>query len=60
MEDTGVKFLAECNPDDLFWGSGVKLYSPLALNPDQWSGRNILGRTLMTICSQLAEAKQED
>ena len=49
---TGSKKLGEATKD-LLWGTGQLLTSPDALNAESWNGRNLMGRTLEMIRSEL-------
>ncbi len=48
--------LAEANPRDFIWGIGMSEDDPLALDPMNWPGENLLGKTLMKVRDRLAEA----
>jgi len=44
---TGDKILAEAAPNDCIWGIGLPRSDPRVNDPEQWCGRNILGKALM-------------
>ena len=53
LKDTADKEIAEANPYDLCWGTGVALWSKDAANPNGWKGQNITGKLLMDVRSIL-------
>jgi ribA/ribD-fused uncharacterized protein len=50
---TGDKILAEASPWDLIWGIGLRETDPLALDPKNWRGQNLLGEAWMWVREQL-------
>jgi ribA/ribD-fused uncharacterized protein len=50
---TGNRILAEASPIDLIWGIGFTDSHPEALQPDKWTGQNLLGKALMSVRSTL-------
>ncbi len=46
---TGNKILAEASPVDLVWGVGFKDSDDRILDPSNWTGKNLLGKVLMSI-----------
>ena len=50
---TGNKKLVYCDPDDKVHGIGMSIWDPDASYPTKWHGKNILGKTLMKIRSEL-------
>ncbi|MEX3983776.1 NADAR family protein [Paraburkholderia sp. EG287A] len=50
---TGNKVLAEASPSDLIWGIGLRENDPLALDPKNWRGQNLLGQAWMWVREQL-------
>lgn len=50
---TGNKILAEASPSDLIWGIGLRENDPLALDPKNWRGLNLLGEAWMWVREQL-------
>ncbi|WP_444946014.1 NADAR family protein [Microbulbifer sp. VTAC004] len=49
--ETNNKILAESSPHDLIWGIGLSSDDNRILNPDNWTGKNLLGEILMSIRS---------
>lgn len=52
---TGTKTLVEANPDDRIWGIGLSADDPKALNPQEWRGKNLLGKALMRVRDELTQ-----
>lgn len=48
-------YLAEGNPNDLIWGTGLSTDDPAILDKSKWKGRNLLGRILTLIRTELEE-----
>ena len=46
---TGNRVLAEASPVDRLWGIGLDATHPDAGSPSRWTGRNLLGKTLMEV-----------
>jgi ribA/ribD-fused uncharacterized protein len=46
---TGDKIIVEASPRDQIWGIGLGTENPLALQPEHWRGRNLLGFALMEV-----------
>jgi ribA/ribD-fused uncharacterized protein len=44
---TGDAILAETSPSDLIWGIGCREEDPIAKQPENWPGLNLLGFALM-------------
>lgn len=44
---TGDTILAEAAPRDRIWGIGMGKNNPLAQDPANWKGKNLLGFALM-------------
>ncbi len=53
---TGDALLAEANPRDPNWGIGLAEDDPRALDPTQWRGSNLLGKILMRVRNEIADA----
>lgn len=52
---TGESVLMECSANDIIWGIGVGIDSDDIYNPSAWSGKNQLGRILMSVRDELRE-----
>jgi ribA/ribD-fused uncharacterized protein len=52
---TGDRLIAEAAPRDRIWGIGMSASNPLAQDPKNWKGQNLLGKTLMEVRSALKE-----
>ena len=52
--ETGEAIVAEASKNDVFWGIGLGLDNPTALDPARWRGSNILGYSLMKARDDLA------
>ena len=52
---TGNAILAEAAPRDRIWGIGMGKNNPLAQNPSNWKGKNLLGFALMEARDALRE-----
>ena len=44
---TGNSILAEASPRDKYWGIGLHINDPKMNNPENWVGKNNLGKILM-------------
>jgi len=51
---TGEAILAEGNPNDIIWGTGLSEDDPDIHYPDRWRGQNLLGVALMKVRAELA------
>ena len=47
--DTKNKVLVEASPIDRIWGVGLAANNPLILDEKNWTGRNLLGKSLMKV-----------
>lgn len=52
---TGQKPIAEASPSDNIFGIGLAPSDPLAQDPANWKGANLLGRALMQVRDELRE-----
>jgi ribA/ribD-fused uncharacterized protein len=50
---TGNRTLAEASPTDPWWGIGLAVTDPAALDPVNWKGTNLLGKCLMQVRREL-------
>lgn len=50
---TGDRVLVEASPRDRIWGIGMGASNPLAEDPEQWRGLNLLGFALMEVRDRL-------
>ena len=50
---TGDAILVEASPYDRIWGIGLAAEDPLATDPAQWRGQNLLGFALMEVRDQI-------
>lgn len=50
---THTRRIAEASPYDLVWGIGLSKHDPLAQNPDNWRGQNLLGKILENVRAHL-------
>ena len=51
--ETGDDILAETSPSDLIWGTGCREEDPIAIQPENWPGQNLLGFALMQVRNHL-------
>ena len=52
LKKTGEKVIGEANPNDSFYGIGIRLRSSNVWNKSVW-GHNLLGASLMEVRSEL-------
>ena len=52
---TGDLFLAEASPVDRNYGIGLEATDPAAKDPANWTGKNLLGETLMKVREALRD-----
>lgn len=48
--DTGDKIIVEASPYDSLWGAGISI-NDITLLKNEWTGKNLLGKALMTVRS---------
>ena len=53
--DTGDAYLVECARTDIVWACGCKLNNDDRFDMEKWTGKNLLGYTLMVVRSVLRE-----
>lgn len=58
--ETGDAILAEASPTDLLWGTGCREEDPIALQPENWPGENLLGFALMQARDQIRQSANLD
>ena len=49
LKNTQQKNIAEANPSDWFWGTGVPMWSKNADQKNMWKGENNTGKLLMEV-----------
>ena len=49
LRSTKGIILVEANPYDNIWGIGIREYEAKRMSPDEWPGRNLLGKCLMKV-----------
>jgi hypothetical protein len=52
LQNTGVKIIGEANPNDRFFGIGIRLGDDNVWNRDRWA-HNLLGKCLMEVRNEL-------
>lgn len=52
---TGQKVIAEASPSDRVFGIGLAPSDPLAQDPSNWKGTNLLGKALMSVRDELRQ-----
>lgn len=59
FSSTGDKILAEASPYDTIWGIGLEASHPDVTCPEKWKGKNLLGKNLMQVRTELRENNME-
>lgn len=55
LQETGTKRLGEANPRDKYWSIGTGADTSKAKDPAKWPGKNVLGKILEEIRTELKE-----
>ncbi len=55
LQETGTRPLAEANPRDKYWSIGTSSDTSKAKDPSKWPGKNVLGKILEEIRTELKE-----
>lgn len=55
LQETGDKRIGEANPRDKYWGIGTGADTSKAKDPSKWPGKNVLGKILEEIRTELKE-----
>lgn len=55
LRKTGTRPLAEADPRSKFWGIGTSSDTSKAKDPNKWPGKNVMGKILAEIRSELKE-----
>ena len=55
LRETGDRPLAEADPRGKFWGIGTSAETSKAKNPAQWPGKNMMGKILTDLRTELKE-----
>ena len=55
MKQAGSRTFVECNKYDRYWGIGLAMSDPEATDPEQWNGKNLLGKTLDRVRDELTQ-----
>ena len=53
--DTNDRIIGEADPRDKYWGIGTSAGTSKAMKPEQWPGKNVLGKILMEVRSSLRD-----
>lgn len=55
LMDTGTRLIGEADPRGKYWGIGTSSETSFAKNPERWKGKNVLGKILMELRTELKE-----
>jgi ribA/ribD-fused uncharacterized protein len=55
LRATGTRLLADADPRSKFWGIGTSADTSKAKDPNKWPGKNVMGKILADIRSELKE-----
>jgi ribA/ribD-fused uncharacterized protein len=55
LRDTGTRPIAEADPRGKYWGIGTSADTSKAKDPERWPGKNVLGKILMELRTELKE-----
>lgn len=55
LRDTGTRRIAEADPRSKFWGIGTSADTSKAKDPERWPGKNVMGKLLESLRSELKE-----
>jgi len=53
--DTGNRIIGEADPRDKYWAIGTSAGTSKAMKPEQWPGKNVLGKILMEVRTSLRD-----
>jgi ribA/ribD-fused uncharacterized protein len=56
LRDTGTRPIAEADPRGKYWGIGTSADTSKAKDPERWPGKNVLGKILMELRTELKES----
>ena len=56
LRDTGTRPIAEADPRGKYWGIGTSADTSKAKDPERWPGKNVLGKILMELRSELKDS----
>jgi ribA/ribD-fused uncharacterized protein len=55
LRSTGSRPIGEANPRDKYWGIGTSSDTSKAKDPAKWPGKNVVGKLLEELRSELKE-----
>jgi ribA/ribD-fused uncharacterized protein len=56
LRETGTRRIAEADPRGKFWGIGTSAETSKAKDPERWPGKNVMGKLLEALRSELKDA----